>query len=514
MEKYREDASKVGRRIRDGFSRLARLVAQNEDGFARSPLYLGVPAAAALLLIGISFARAGGQASSFPLQAQARSIVSGVGGDWGVMAWSIDRQETLFAIEPNAVLIPASNNKVFSAVWAFDVLGPDYRFPTDLLVTGPIEGGVLRGDVVLRGSGDPAFGYPEYEEDPMDPLRTMAARLFERGVRTVQGSVIGDPFVFDTMLIGPSWPGDTGGGSAWYAPGTSGLPFQRNTISVRAIPNTGGGSAIIELTPKVDVIPVVSQVRTGGGRAWATRNAGDDTVYVRGGVSGRGSYLYRVGVSKPALMTTAALKQALIEAGIQVQGPVALAHTPANAKLLHRHLSIPLWVMVEKLNHESDNFFAEHVWKAAAAKALGEGSYERGGAAAALHFAKVAGIPLGQLYQFDGSGLSEFNRTSPNAMVRTLIYAHRAPFSDRFHRSLAVAASGQGTLRNLFRGTSAAGNLHAKTGYINDVRTLSGYVRAKNGELIAFAFLYNGRGTSAARGAQTQLGLLLSEFNR
>ncbi|MBW3630067.1 MAG: D-alanyl-D-alanine carboxypeptidase/D-alanyl-D-alanine-endopeptidase [Gemmatimonadetes bacterium] len=449
-----------------------------------------------------------------PLQAQAQQIVRKVGGEWGVMAWSIDRGDALFAINPNDVLIPASNNKVFSSIWALAVLGPDYRFPTDVLITGPIENGVLRGDVVIRGSGDPAFGYPDFEDDPLQPLRTMALRLKERGVQSVEGSVIGDPFVFDTMLIGRKWPGDTGGGSAWYAPGVSGLPYYRNTIGIQAKPNPGGGAALIELIPAVNVIPVVSQARTGGGRAWAARTAGEDTIYVNGGVSGRGSYIYRVGVSQPALLTTDALRAALTEAGIQVRGASKVARTPAGAKLVHRHLSIPLSYMMRKLNQESDNFFAEHVWKAAAAKAIGEGSFDRGGAASALHFMRSAGVPLGQLYQFDGSGLSAFNRASPNAMVRSLIYAHRAPFSGAFHGSLAMAGDPKGTLRNLFRGTPASGNLHAKTGYINDVRTLSGYVRAKNGELIAFSFLYNGRGTSAARGVQTELGTLLADFAR
>lgn len=449
-----------------------------------------------------------------PLQAQAQEILRKVGGDWGVMALSVDRGDVLFAVNPNDVRIPASNNKVFSSIWALAVLGADYRFPTDVLITGPVENGVLRGDVVIRGSGDPAFGYPDFEDEPMQPLRNMAQRLKERGIQSVEGSVVGDPFVFDTLLVGPKWPNDTGGGSAWYAPGVSGLPYHRNTIGIQAKPNPAGGAALIELHPAVTVIPVVSQARTGGGRAWAARAAGRDTIVVKGGVSGRGSFIYQVGVSNPALLTTDALRAALTEAGIQVSGASKIGHTPADAKLVHRHLSIPLSYMVDKLNHESDNFFAEHVWKAAAAKVLGQGSFARGGAASALHFMRNAGVPLGQLYQFDGSGLSAFNRTSPNAMVRSLVYAHKAPFSKEFHASLAIAGDSRGTLRNLFRGTAAAGNLHAKTGYINDVRTLSGYVRAKNGELIAFSFLYNGRGTSAARGVQSELGTLLADFTR
>jgi serine-type D-Ala-D-Ala carboxypeptidase/endopeptidase (penicillin-binding protein 4) len=466
-------------------------------------------AAVALASIGPASAAALAQdAGAPPLQAQAEQIVAKVSGEWGVLAWSIDSGQPLMSINADRLFIPASNNKVFSSVWALDLLGADHRFPTDLLVTGPIQNGVLRGDVVIRGSGDPAFGYPEFTDDPMDPLRIMAQQLYGRGVRSVEGAVVGDPMAFDTILIGPAWPRDTGGGAAHYAPRVSGLPFQRNVISIRASAAPGGGT-LLQLSPAVQVVPVVSRARRGGGRAFAVREPNSDTIEVRGTVSG-GVSVYRVGVSNPALMTTDALRTALIEAGIQVAGGARLAATPEGAKLIHRHYSIPLSAMVRVMNNESDNFFAEHVWKAASRKAIGQGSYLRGGPASALHFHQAAGVPIGELYQSDGSGLSLHNRATPNAMVHALVHAHEAAYSKAFHSSLAVAGERSGTLRRLFTSTSAAGNLHAKTGYINDVRTLSGYVTATSGELIAFCFFYNGRGTSPARGVQTELGNLLA----
>lgn len=445
-----------------------------------------------------------------PLQAQAEAIVSKVGGNWGVLAWSIDEERPLISINAHQLFIPASNNKVFSSVWALDLLGADYRFPTDLLITGPIQNGVLRGDVVIRGSGDPAFGYPEFTEDPMDPLRRMAQALTARGVRRIEGDVIGDPFAFDTILVGLAWPRDTGGGSAHYAPRVTGLPFHRNVVSIRAIARSGA-SPLLELTPPVQVVPVVSRARSGGGRAYAVREPDGDTIEVRGSVSGR-SNTFRVGVAHPALMTTDALRVALVQAGIEVAGRSRIARTPEDATLVHRHFSIPLSAMVREMNNESDNFFAEHVFKAAANAAIGMGSYYQGGPASALHFYEVAGVPLGELYQVDGSGLSLHNRVTPNAMVRALVNAHEAPYREEFHASLAVAGERSGTLRRLFTSSSAEGNLHAKTGYINDVRTLSGYVTAANGELIAFCFFYNGRGTSPARGVQTELGNLLASY--
>jgi serine-type D-Ala-D-Ala carboxypeptidase/endopeptidase (penicillin-binding protein 4) len=168
--------------------------------------------------------------------------------------------------------------------------------------------------------------------------------------------------------------------------------------------------------------------------------------------------------------------------------------------------------LIPKLNQESDNFFAEHLWKAAAHAAVGVGSFSRGGPASALHFMQHAGVPAGELYQFDGSGLSSLSRISANALVRTLVYAHGAEYSEIFHRSMAVAGDPRGTLSRLYRNSPAAGNLHAKTGYIRGVRTLSGYVRAASGEMIAFSFLYNGGNTNGARAVQERLGILLAQY--
>lgn len=451
-------------------------------------------------------------AARLPLQAQAEQIVSRASGDWSVVAWSIDRGEPIFAIHPDEVRIPASNNKVFTSIWALDVLGPDHRFTTDLLIGGPItRAGVLQGDVFLRGSGDPSFGYPEFTPEPMEPLRRMARELYQRGVRTVEGRVLGDGTAFDTLLIGPAWPRDTGGGSAAYAPRVSGLSFQRNLLWIYLTPVAGGGLAQVRLQPATEAIPVLSSARSGGNRAWAVRREDDDTIRVMGGVAGRNTNRYGVGVAQPTLLAAGALRQALIEAGIEVRGPAAVGQVPAGARVVHRHWSIPLGAMIPKLNQNSDNFFAEHLWKAAALRVLGEGSYMRGGPASALHFIQRAGVTPGQLYQADGSGLSEYNRTSANALVRALLYADRQPWSELFHRSLAVAASPTGTMRRLFQQTAAANNLHAKTGYIRGVRSLSGYVTARNGERIVFSFLYNGRNTNGARTVESELGTLLAE---
>ncbi|HEX8394003.1 MAG TPA: D-alanyl-D-alanine carboxypeptidase/D-alanyl-D-alanine-endopeptidase [Longimicrobium sp.] len=448
------------------------------------------------------------QAGAGPLQAQAEALV-GNRSEWTILAWSMDRNEALYAINADSALIPASNNKVYSTVWALATLGPDYRFPTDLLITGPVQNGTLRGNVVIRGSGDPAFGYPDWDKDVMESPRKMAAALQRMGVRAIEGGVMADPSIHDQVNFGPAWPQDTGNGASRYAPTVSGLPFNRNMLWIEI----RGGTAYTRI-PDVPEIPVINNVRMGGGRAFAVRKPDEDTVRLRGGVGGRGPYRFGVGAYEPAYLAGGAIRQALREAGIQVNGAVTIGATPKNATLVHRHFSIPLHEIVHVTNRHSDNFFAEHLWKAAVAKTTGRGTYAGGGSASAAFFHDRAGVPWGNLWQADGSGLSANNRTSATAMVRTLIYAHKAPWSAQFHHSLPVAGAPDGTLRNMYNGTPSEGNLHAKTGYIRGVRSLSGYVKTAGGETVAFSFIYNGRGTSGSRGVQIALGNLLATYRR
>ena len=447
------------------------------------------------------------QGAGGPLQAQADAMVPNK-SEWSVMAYSLDRNEVLFSINGEKPMVPASNNKVFSAIWALSTLGPDYRFPTDMLVTGPVQGGVLRGDVVIRGSGDPAFGYPEYEKDNLRALRVMAQRLKSMGVTRVEGSIVGDPYIHDRINYGPAWPLDTGMGASRYAPTVSGLPFHRNMLWVEM--NAAAPQGFI-LHPDVPEIPVVWRSR--GGRGFAVRKPDEDTIRIRGSGGGRGTR-FGVGTFEPAMLAPGALRQAMREAGIQVPGAVRVGRTPKGAKLLHRHLSIPLGQMTKQLNQHSDNFFAEHFYKAAVAKATGQGSYTRGGAASANFFHTQAGVPYGELWQADGSGLSAQNRASAHSLVMALRFADKAPYSELFHQSMAVAGDPRGTMKRMFVGTPAANNLHAKTGYIRNVRTLSGYVKTASGERVVFSLLYNGRNTSGARGVQTQLGTLLASYRR
>jgi serine-type D-Ala-D-Ala carboxypeptidase/endopeptidase (penicillin-binding protein 4) len=461
---------------------------------------------AALVAGAVSADPAPTQLRGGPLQAQAEAIV-GAGTGWGVLAWSLDRDEPLFAVNAERAMVIASNNKVFTSIFAMDALGADHRFPTDLLVSGELENGVLRGDVVIRGSGNPSFGYAQYEDDVMDAPRRMAAALQRIGVRVVEGGVVADPYVFDRENFGPQWPDDTGMGAARYAPTVTGLPFNRNMLWIRLTPGEGEG---FMREPDAPEIPVT--VPSGAARGYAVRMPLQDTIRVRtGGPSGT---RFGIGAREPAYLAGAALRQAMREAGIEVRGELRIDHTPEGADLVHRHLSITVAEMIPQLNEKSDNFFAEHLYKAAVARTVGQGTYTGGAQASARFFHEKADIPWGHVWQADGSGLSRLNYGSPLALVRALTFAHRQPWSEAFHGSMAVAGDRGGTMQRMFTSGPARGNIHAKTGYIRNVRTLSGYAVTAGGENVVFSFLYNGAGTSGARGIQIQLGELLAGWSR
>ena len=292
-----------------------------------------------------------------------------------------------------------------------------------------------------------------------------------------------------------------------YAPTVSGLPFNRNMLWVRMTPGQGAGFI---REPDVPEIPVVNRGGGRGANAYGVRKPEEDTVRIRGGGTGR----FGIGAYEPAYLAGGAIRQALREAGIEVRGGLQIAPTPRGATLVHRHYSIPLVEMVPQLNRHSDNFFAEHLWKAAVARATGRGTFTGGGAASAVFFHDRTGVRWGEIWQADGSGLSAQNRTSAQALVRALVWADKQPWSRQFHESMAIAGDRGGTMRRMFVGGPAQGNLHAKTGYINDVRTLSGYVKTASGENVVFSFLYNGRNTGGARGVQQNLGNLLAGYTR
>ena len=434
-------------------------------------------------------------------------------GQWGVMVVSLSRGDTLFRESPDAMMQPASTMKMYTSVLALDRFGPDYVFKTSALQDGVLNpDGLLAGNLYLRGSGDPSLS-PRFwgTTNPMDSL---AQLIVASGVRRIHGDIVGDASAFDPQLVPEGWQSRYLG--AAYAARVSALSLNENLVWVVA--QAQDKKPIVTLDPATTTIPVQSTVRVvggSGGRISAVRQK-DGTILVRGSIgTSAPPQRYSLVVDDPASFTTGALRAALEKAGVTIDGRVTVGTTPAAAKEVASISSPPLANIIAEMNRESINLYAELLFRDAAHAAAPDqvGSAQTGlTTLRTLLSSKVAARPE-DVQVSDGSGLSVLDRVTPRSMVELLSFAHQAPWGPTFHASLPLEGE-SGTLRHRARQTPARGNLHAKTGTTNTVASLGGYVTAKNGEILAFSFIYNGSDRWNAKLAMDQMGATLAEFMR
>lgn len=453
----------------------------------------------------------------------AQSLASDLGiflertrsGQWGVMVTSVSRGDTLFARNPGAPLMPASTMKLFTSALAFDRLGPDYQFSTDVLRDGQVgSDGTLHGNLYLRGDGDPSLSGRFMDGGPNAPMDSLAQRVAAAGIKRVQGDVVGDASAFDVAPIPDGWQKRYLG--AAYAAPVSGLSLNENVVWVAISPGDGR-AANVALEPATTAIPVINNARTvgGGGASLRIGKRADGTITVTGSI-GRSSATRRYSyvVSDPAIFATGALRAALAAHGVQVTGTTRLAATPASATKVASLRSPELARMISAMNRESINHYAELLFRdgARGPKHTVQGNVTNGNQALHAFLGRIHADATG-VYNADGSGLSVNDRITPRAMVQLLDYAHTSVWGPEFHASMPLAGE-SGTQRKRMKGSPAQGNLHAKTGTTNDVIALAGYVTATDGEILSFAFLYNGNDRWTAKATMDIMGETLASFGR
>jgi D-alanyl-D-alanine carboxypeptidase/D-alanyl-D-alanine-endopeptidase (penicillin-binding protein 4) len=433
------------------------------------------------------------------------------------MVVSLTRGDTLFARSPDARLLPASTLKMVTAVLAFDRLGPDWRFRTQVLRAGALGAdGTLQGDLVVRGDGDPSFSRrfwasAENGRGYDAPVRALARQVAAAGVKRVTGALVADAGAFEARTIPEGWLTRYAGSG--YAAPFGALSLNENIVVVAIHPD---GRVLLE--PSTSTIPVENAVRVTGGAGTAVRvhRAADGHVVARGSV-GRSAAVRRLQlvVGDPALYTAGALKAALADAGVEVESGVRVGAAPAGAAPVAHLDSPPLRDLVAVMNRESINHFAENIFRAAVRgpKRDAVGSAAAGNALLQRFLTEHAGVPAGTITVTDGSGLSVLDSVTSRGMAQMLAYAHRAPWAPAFHASLPVAGESE-LMRHRMVGTPAHGNLHAKTGTTNDVIALGGYVTAEDGEVLAFYFTFNGRDRWNARATIDAMGATLAGFAR
>lgn len=437
-------------------------------------------------------------------------------GRWGVMVVSLTRGDTLFAQNPGESLQPASTMKLFTAALALDRFGPGHYFTTDVLRNGALSPeGTLEGDLVLRGGGDPALSNRFLRGDANAPMDLLAGFVAGAGVKHVRGDLIADATAFESRRIPEGWLSRYLGAS--YAAPVSALSLNENVVWVVVAPGDAGKPAVISLEPASSGIPVTDAVRTvagGRGARISVRRLANGGMEVRGWIGSRAApHRYEYVIDDPALFSAGAFRAALARLGVTVDGALRLAPTPAGAVRLALLPSPPLDRLVAVMNRESVNHYAELLFRNVARMEAPVGSAETGYAALRRFMLDRVGGDPNAVIAADGSGLSTLDRATPRALIQLLAYGHRAPWASAFHASLPVAGESE-LLRHRMRATPAQGNLHAKTGTTNNVIALAGYATARNGEVVAFAFIYNGSDRWRAREAIDEMGATLAGFVR
>jgi D-alanyl-D-alanine carboxypeptidase/D-alanyl-D-alanine-endopeptidase (penicillin-binding protein 4) len=436
------------------------------------------------------------------------------GGKFGVMVVSLSRGDTLFSQNAGEMMQPASTMKLFSTAVALDRYGPEHSFSTDVLRDGTMAAdGTVQGNLYLRADGDPSMSARFYKDANL-PMATLAKAVAAAGVKKVTGDLVFDASAFDDRKIPEGWKTKYLG--AAYAAKVSALSLNENLVWVVVSP--AGKVAQVTLDPVTTTIPLRSNVRVVGGRRGriTAHRASDGGIDVSGSIgSMSGPLRYSLVVDDPALFTAGALQGALQNVGVTVGGKVRAARTPATATKVASFASPPLSQIVSEMNRESINIVAELLFRDAGRAGAPDGmsSADVGLANLRDFLGKKVGADPQAIRVYDGSGLSTLDFLTPRTMVQLLSYAHRGPWSSAFHGSLPVAGESE-LLRKRMRGTPAEGNLHAKTGTTDTVIGLGGFVTAKDGEIVAFSFIYNGADRWNAKATMDAMGATLANFVR
>lgn len=451
--------------------------------------------------------------------------------EWGVLAISLDRGDTLVAINATTPLVPASNVKLLTTAAALHYLGSDFTYRTFLMTDAPISDGVLEGDLVLYGTGDPALSW-RFSESRTAVLESLADSIAAMGVTQVKGSIVGDASYFSGDGRHPGW--DPRDRDDWFAAPATALSFNENVVTLRVVPEETDAQPSVLTIPNGALagVPIINRSTTVAGGADRALRIGrpepESPITVWGTIrTGSRDQWRLVTVDDPPKYAAAMLERALADRGIVVTGPTRAELDPSRSllggakewtagegpKILATHHSPPLVELLAVTNQESHNLYAELILKTLGRLVEGDGSYEGGSRAVTRFLTEWVGVDPEDVKLVDGSGLARANLVSPGAFVSALAYMSESDHWDALWESLPEAGR-RGGLRRMNRSPAAA-NLRAKTGTLSNVSALSGQLTTLEGERVAFSILQNdvpSRG--AAKSLEDRLSVRLASFRR
>ncbi len=446
---------------------------------------------------------------------------------WGVEAVQTTTGRRLVELNQRRLFTPASNTKLFTTALALVELGPDYRFETTIRCErAPDPSGKVVGDLRLVGGGDPLLSAraASYQKgpangDPLQPIEALADQVVARGVRRIDGDIVGDDTAYVWEPYPEGWDQDD---TIWdYGAPVSALAVNDNLVTLRV--RAAGGRAAVTFSPPLDYYAVDNRVQAGPNqenKVRFERLLGSRQLRLWGtlGSNPPGETQFPLAIDDPALYAAFALADALVRRGVTVAGrPVALHRYPnqpqgaAEAVVLARRTSPPLLELLRIMDKVSQNLFAEMFLREVARQGHGDGTRAAGIEKMRL-FLAAAGIAAEEYTFTDASGLSGSNLVTPEAVVKLLQYMQASKYRETWMSLLPVGGE-DGTLAARFGGAAAAHRVHAKTGTLTHASALSGYVQSASRGTLAFSILANNSGAPAAavRALIDRIALALAE---
>jgi len=488
---------------------------------------------------------------------------------WGVKVVSLDSGKTLFEQNAGKLFSPASNCKLYTVALALNELGGDYQIRTSLYaLSKPDRSGVLKGDLIVYGRGDPTINARLNGGDIFRALQPLVAALTNAGVKRVAGDLIGDESFFHGPPYGSGWSWDDL--NYYYGAEVSALTLNDNTLQVVAKPGVSNGAPCqLTLVPATSYVMLSNRTQTvTNGRRDVNfyRPIEENVVYVTGQMPlGATNYADDVTMHNPAGMFVAFLREALMRNGIKVSGKTRTMNwldrqvQPLDAdKLIELGAveSLPMRDIAREVQKPSQNLYTDLVLAHVGASAQAEGkssevasarsgakpsatnsesgssgngapkvnlpqlgrqeTSEDSGIRELREFLQKAGVARGDVFFEEGSGLSRNNLVTPNATIALLEFMSKHAEADAYLKSLPIAGV-DGTLRNRMKNTPAAGNVRAKTGTLRWANSISGYVTTAAGERLVFSVMLNRYSASdtehSARGEIDKVAVMLAEFS-
>jgi serine-type D-Ala-D-Ala carboxypeptidase/endopeptidase (penicillin-binding protein 4) len=416
---------------------------------------------------------------------------------WGVCIKSLDTGKVFFARNQDKYFTPASNMKLFTTAVALVRLGPEFVYTTNVYAGGDIKNGVLKGNLIIRGSGDPSIS-ASFHDTPTAVFEEWADRIRDAGIREITGHIVGDSTLFNTPGLGHGWAWDDECFS--YSARISALSFNDNCFEVVMSPGKNPGDmARIGATSTKEYNVINNVATTQQDReadVHANRPFGSETVRLSGTIPlGSPAQTLRFAVANPALYAASVMKEVLDKKGIKVDGTAKTVDDSGPLpdyslmRVVASYQSPPLYKIIEQTNKRSQNLYAELLFYTLGL-AHGGRSSDDSTLQVMLETLESMGIPRTSISIHDGSGLSRLNLVKPSQIVQVLEYMSRHPSFRYFYQSLPVAGT-DGTLMKRMKYTDAENNLRAKTGTLTHTVALSGYIKNREGKNVAFSIMSN-----------------------